>query len=77
MQNSYFAIQTWKIYLLKLVTCPQCSYTLDEEGSEVFDNIVEIEPSLTIETKIALVYIAGYVTRKDKDLSKTDMMEVL
>ena len=25
---------------------------------------------------MALVYIAGYVTRKDKDLSETDMMEV-
>ena len=56
--------------------CPQYSNTLDEEGSEVFDNIVELESSLTIETKMALVYIAGYVTRKDKELSEIDMMEV-
>ena len=56
--------------------CPQCSYTLDEEGSEMFDNLVELETSLTIETKMALVYIAGYVTSKDKNLSETDMMEV-
>ena len=37
--------------------CPQCSYTLDEE---VFDNLVELESSLTIEKKMALVYISGY-----------------
>ena len=55
--------------------CPQCSYILVEEGSEEFDSLVELESSLTIETKMALVYIAGYVTRNDKDLSET-MMEV-
>ena len=27
---------------------PQCSYTLVEEGSEVFDHLVELESSLTI-----------------------------
>ena len=43
---------------------------------QVFDNVVERESSLTIETKMALVYIAGYVTRKDKELSEIDMMEV-
>ena len=35
--------------------CPQCSYTRDEEGLEVFDDLVERESSLTIETKMALV----------------------
>ena len=54
---------------------PQCSYTLDE-GSEVFDDLVESESSLTTETKMALVYIAGDVTRKDRDLSEANMMEV-
>ena len=54
----------------------QCSYTLDEEGTEVFDHLIQLEYSLTIETKMAIVYIAGYVTRKDKDFSETDTMEV-
>ena len=50
--------------------CLQCSYRLDEQGSEVFDNLVQLENSLTISTKTALVYIVGYVTRKMKSYLK-------
>ena len=46
--------------------CPACSYVLCEEGSEIFDNLSELEQSISLETKMSLVYIAGYVTRKDK-----------
>ena len=56
--------------------CLQCSYRLDEQGSEVFDNLVQLENSLTISTKTALVYIAGYVTRKDEELPEKDLLDV-
>ena len=36
-----------------------------EEGSEIFDNLKNLEPSLSNEIKMALVYIAGYITRND------------
>ena len=42
----------------------------------MFDNLVELENSLTISTKTALVYIAGYVTRKDEELSEKDLLDV-
>ena len=56
--------------------CLQYSYRLDEQGSEVFDNLVQLENSLTISTKTALVYIAGYVTRKDEELPEKDLLDV-
>ena len=56
--------------------CLQCSYRLDGQGSELFDNLVQLENSLTISTKTALVYIAGYVTRKDEELPEKDLLEV-
>ena len=56
--------------------CIQCEFTLDEEGSEVFDNLIELEKSLTLDTKMALLYIAGYVTRKDTEVSESGMLDV-
>ena len=47
--------------------CLQCSYRLDEQGSEVFDNLVQLETGL--------VYIAGYVTRKDEELPEKDLLD--
>ena len=41
-----------------------------EEGSEIFDNLENLEPSLSNEIKMALVYIAGYITRKDNQPSE-------
>ena len=35
-----------------------CDYKLCEEGSEIFDNLENLEPSLSNEIKMALVYIA-------------------
>ena len=56
--------------------CSQCDYNLDEEGSEIFDNIANLENSITIDTKMALVYIAGYVTRKDSELTESELLDV-
>ena len=50
--------------------CTLCGYLLDEEGSEIFDNLPELEDSIPLETKMSLVYITGYVTRKDKELDE-------
>ena len=44
--------------------CSSCGFMLDEEGAEIFDNLEQLEESIPLETKMALVYIAGYVTRK-------------
>ena len=54
--------------------CPACSYVLCEEGSEIFGNLSELEQSISLETKMSLVYIAGYVTRKDKELCENELL---
>lgn len=55
--------------------CSSCTYLLCEEGAEVFDNLTDLESSIPLETKMSLVYIAGYITRKDADLSENEMLE--
>ena len=40
-----------------------CYDKLGEEGSEIFDILKNLEASLSDERKIALVYIAGYLTK--------------
>ena len=40
-------------------------HILCEEESEMFDNLSTLESSVPSETKMSLVYIAGYITRKD------------
>ena len=49
-----------------------CDYKLCEEGSEIFDNLESLEPSLSNEIKMALVYIAGYITRNDNQPSECE-----
>ena len=53
--------------------CTSCDYQLCEEGSEIFDNPENSEPSLSKEIKMALVYIAGYITRNDNQTSECEM----
>ena len=45
-------------------------YKLCEEGSEIFDNMENLEPSFSEKIKMAHVYIARYITRNDNQLSK-------
>ena len=45
--------------------CQTCKRELNEEESEVFDNLVELEQHINKETFLALVYIAGHVQRCD------------
>ena len=44
--------------------CTSCDFKLCEERSEIFDNLESLEPPLPNEIKMALVYIAGYITKK-------------
>ena len=54
-------------------SCDRCKYRMDEELAEIFDNLEELENSLTIDTKNSLVHIAGYATRKDAELSEEEL----
>lgn len=56
--------------------CPNCSFVLDENSTETFDNLEELENHVTVETKMALVYISGYVTRNDLLMSDDDLFHV-
>ena len=49
-----------------------CDYKLCEEGSEIFDNLENLEPSVSHEIKMALVHIAGYFTRNDNQSSECE-----
>ena len=55
--------------------CSFCGYLMDEEGSEIFDNLPGLENSIPVETKMCLVYIDGYVTRKDKELDENLLLD--
>ena len=41
----------------------KCKIDPNAEGSEIFDNLENLEPSLSVEIKMALVYIAGYIAK--------------
>ena len=45
--------------------CNNCKYTLDQESSEAVDNLPVLKTSVHADVKQSLVYIKGYITRKD------------
>ena len=45
--------------------CTDCSYTIDEKESETFDPLPDLEASLPSNVIENLVYVAGYLTRKE------------
>ena len=51
-------------------SCFNCSFLLDENLAEIFDGLPELESSVTEDTKMVLVYIAGYITRNDSGSSE-------
>ena len=63
-----------KISMLNVDISSQLVVVLSEEGSEIFDNLSELEQSISLETKMSLVYTAGYVTRKDKELYENELL---
>ena len=54
--------------------CSSCNYQLSEDAAEVFDNLETLEFSLSDEVKMSLIYIAGYVTRKDTEICDSDLL---
>ena len=46
--------------------CEKCYYSLSEEQCKVFDSLPQLEETVPHDVKSTLVYIAGYVTRKDE-----------
>ena len=46
-------------------SCKSCGYLLDDEASEVFQNLPQLEGAVPKDVKMSLVYIAGYIVRKD------------
>ena len=51
--------------------CSACSYALTGKAAETFDSLEVLESSIPEDTKKALVYISGYVTRKDTNIDDT------
>ena len=51
--------------------CDCCSRAMNEKECEIFDNLELLEDSVTLEAKYALVYIAGYVDRKNETTDDT------
>ena len=46
-------------------SCFNCSFLLDENFAEIFDGLPELESSVPEDTKMVVVYTAGYITRND------------
>jgi len=47
--------------------CEKCNFRLNEDMCSVFDNLPELEFSLTDDVKMSLVYIAGYISRHEDE----------
>ena len=54
-------------------SCENCEYRMNETVTETFDNLPAIEDKICRETKMSLVHMAGYVTRKDDELSEEEL----
>ena len=46
--------------------CNKCDFSMDQNSSEVFDNLPQLEDTIPDDAKFSLVYIAGYVVRKQE-----------
>nr|XP_047131967.1 uncharacterized protein LOC124811009 [Hydra vulgaris] len=54
-------------------SCQFCGFLLDESSAEVFDNLPTLGKSITAQSKMSLVYIAGYVSCKDDLLNENEL----
>ena len=59
--------------LSQITNVHSCDYKLSEEGSEIFDNLENLEPFLSDEIKMTLMYIAGYIARNDNQTSEYEI----
>ena len=51
-----------------------CSFLLDENKSEIFNGLPELESSVPEDTEMVLDYIAGYITRNDFGSSEEKLL---
>ena len=55
--------------------CPNCGFLLDESSAELFDKLPDLESFISPDTNMALIYISGYIIRKDNELSENELLE--
>ena len=55
-------------------SCFNCSFLLDKNSAEIFDGLPELESLVPEDTKMVLVYIAGYITHNDSGSSKEKVL---
>jgi len=46
-------------------SCHKCGYFLSGKSLEIFQHLEDLEPSLSNDVKMSLIYIAGYIVRKE------------
>ena len=46
--------------------CSNCDFSYDDIFPAIFDNLPDLEDKIELGTKMTLVHVAGYVTRKDE-----------
>lgn len=51
-----------------------CNFLLDKISAEIYEGLPELESSVPKETKMALVYIAGYITSNDSASSEEKVL---
>ena len=51
-----------------------CRFLLDENSAEIFDGLPELESSVSEDTKMVLVYIAGYIAGNDSGSSEEKLL---
>ena len=51
-----------------------CRFFLDENSAEIFDGLPELESSVSEDTKMVLVYIAGYIAGNDSGSSEEKLL---
>ena len=55
--------------------CEKCKYLMDENASEVFHSLEELESKIPDATKMSLCHMAGYVTQKDPAETKEYLLD--
>ncbi|XP_066923516.1 uncharacterized protein [Clytia hemisphaerica] len=54
--------------------CDKCFFALDRDGISLLNQLEEEEMSIPVETKMSLIYMAGYVARKD-EMSEQELFD--
>ena len=55
-------------------SCENCKYKMDETITQTFNNLPKLEDKICRETKMSLDHMAGYVSRKDDELTEEELL---